>query len=189
MNQRALDPRSVCNRILDLAEVGLSNLALQKLLYFAHGLCLTRYNRRLVSGYFEAWQYGPVHPTAYSAFKGAGAEVIDFRATGIDPLTGEKRSIPNPQDPIAEAVIKRVVFDLGSLDPFLLVRLSHADKSPWKVVVDRGTEGVAFGLRISDELIKDRFKHHKLAVGERREAADTGEPSEDAPFNSEFGSG
>lgn len=189
MTQKALDPRGVCNRILDIADVGVSNLALQKLLYFAHGHFLIRHGRPLVHGYFEAWQYGPVHPAAYAAFKSAGSDPIQFRAESVDPLTGQTLPIPTPEDPAAEAVIRRVVRDFGDLDPFLLVQLSHADKSPWKVVIDRGTDGVAFGLRITDELIKSRFKHHKLAVKTRQEAVESGEPLDDAPFYSEPGSG
>jgi hypothetical protein len=45
--------------------------------------------------------------------------------------------------------------------------------------VDKGTTGVAFGLRISDDVILSRFKHHKISVGE---TPTVGEPNEDAPF-------
>jgi len=57
------DPRSIANFMLDEADrvgVGITNLALQKLLYFAHGIFLNETKGPLVSGYFEAWQYGPV---------------------------------------------------------------------------------------------------------------------------------
>ena len=66
----------------DRSGIKVTNLALQKLLYFAHSIFLIEAKRPLVSGYFEAWQYGPVHPAAYSAFKTAGSSPIDFRATG-----------------------------------------------------------------------------------------------------------
>ncbi len=72
----AYDPRAVANLMLDEAKrcgINISNLALQKLLYFAHGIYLTKTKRPLVSGYFEAWQYGPVHPAVYRAFKGSGS--------------------------------------------------------------------------------------------------------------------
>jgi len=63
------DPRCIANLMLDeSARVGqsLTNLALQKLLYFAHAMFLIEQGRPLLSGYFEAWEYGPVHPAAYN---------------------------------------------------------------------------------------------------------------------------
>jgi len=59
------DPRAIANLMLDEADRRgwkITNLALQKLLYFAHGIHLTKTKEPLVSGYFEAWQYGPVQP-------------------------------------------------------------------------------------------------------------------------------
>src|SRR4051794_34975608 len=96
-DNEAHDPRTICNLILDEAHSGgctLTNLALQKLLYFAHGLHLVETTRPLVAGFFEAWQYGPVHPTAYHAFKAARAAPIQFRATLQDPFT--KETVPLP---------------------------------------------------------------------------------------------
>src|SRR5215469_12461877 len=93
------DPRSVCNLMLDEARGALiTNLALQKLLYFAHGQHLIETKEPLVTGYFEAWQFGPVHPAAYSAFKSAGDRPIRFRATRRDPVTGQIVPIPTVTD-------------------------------------------------------------------------------------------
>ena len=48
----------------------LSNLAMQKLLYIAHMYHLGMYDATpLVTGHFEAWDYGPVHPTFISCNK------------------------------------------------------------------------------------------------------------------------
>ena len=80
MRMQPLDPRSFANLMLDEGDrlgIELTNLALQKLLYFAHGIFLNESRGKpLVSGYFEAWQHGPVRPAAYKAFKGAGARPI-----------------------------------------------------------------------------------------------------------------
>ncbi len=62
------DPRAIANLLLDLAdEVGIpiGHVKLQKLIYFAHGVYLLEIGEPLVSGNFEAWQYGPVHPAVY----------------------------------------------------------------------------------------------------------------------------
>jgi uncharacterized phage-associated protein len=53
------DPRSICNLILDEAGSAarpITNLALQKLLYFTHALHLVETKSPLVTGFFEAWQ-------------------------------------------------------------------------------------------------------------------------------------
>ncbi len=51
----AYDPRGIANLMLDESErVGqrMTNLALQKLLYFAHAIFLIEQKRPLVSGYY-----------------------------------------------------------------------------------------------------------------------------------------
>jgi len=181
MSLGPLDPRSVCNAMLDAASGPVTNLALQKLLYFAHGLYLMEARRPLVSGYFEAWKFGPVHPAAYASFKGAGDQPIDFRAESVDPLTGVRRSIPAPADAAVSSIVFRVMHSYGRMTPGRLVEISHAPGSPWSVVVDEGRLGVSFGMRIPDSLILERFNRHKVSVGE---APSQGEPGEDAPFHS-----
>jgi uncharacterized phage-associated protein len=175
------DARSVCNAMLDHATSPVTNLALQKLLYFAHGLYLREMGKPLVSGYFEAWKYGPVHPAAYAAFKRAGDSPIDFKAESVDPLTGERRPIRAPTEPTVTAVVARVMMSYGRITPGRLVEISHAPGSPWSHVVDQGRVGVSFGMRIPDSLILERFGRHKISVGA---APAQGEPGEDAPFDS-----
>lgn len=55
----------------------LSNLKLQKLIYLAHMFHMGRFDgRALVDGHFEAWDYGPVHPTLYHQAKVFGAQPV-----------------------------------------------------------------------------------------------------------------
>jgi uncharacterized phage-associated protein len=160
----------------------ITNLALQKLLYFAHGIHLMATRRPLVFGYFEAWQHGPVHPAAYSAFKAAGGDPIDFRAYAWNPLTDARHALPNPTDAAVVECVRRVVQTYSRLTPGRLVELSHARGAPWDFIINKARTSVAFGLRIPDSVILERFKHHKVSVGlEPRK----GEPVEDAPFASD----
>lgn len=177
----AADPRGVCNLILDedSDRKQITNLALQKLLYFVHGLYLIETKCPLVAGYFEAWQYGPVHPTAYRAFKLAGDRPIDFRAVSTDPLTGEKRPIQNPGNPLIRECVRRVLSTYGRMTPGRLVEISHAKGAPWHFVVDKARTHISLGLRITDDVIIERFKHHKVSIGPEPRR---GEPGEDAPF-------
>ncbi|MBY5341453.1 DUF4065 domain-containing protein [Rhizobium leguminosarum bv. viciae] len=176
------DPRAVANLMLDEADrlgIGLSNLVLQKLLYFAHGIYLVQTKTPLVSGYFEAWQFGPVHPAAYRAFKEAGSLPIAFRGTGKDALTGRPRFLQTPDDPRLVGLMQQVLNSYGRMPPGRLVDLSHAKDSPWWYIVERSRAEVALGLRITDSVILDRFRHHKMSVGAEPKS---GDPRDDTPF-------
>lgn len=176
------DPRCIANLMLDeSARIGepLTNLALQKLLYFAHAMFLIEQGRPLLSGYFEAWEYGPVHPAAYQAFKSAGANAIEFRATKLNVVRGTREPLATPAEPEIIRHVARIIQSYGRMTPGRLVDISHAKGAPWHFVVDKGRTSLAFGMRIPDEVIRERFKHHKVSVGSQPSA---GEPSEDAPF-------
>ena len=176
------DPRGVANLMLDEAgrlEIKITNLALQKLLYFAHGHFLVNHKRPLVSGYFEAWQYGPVHPAVYKAFKVSGSAPIIVRAQAQDILTGATKPISQPSNPVVLMLIQHVLASYGSLSPGRLVDISHAKGSPWHYVADKARTDIALGHRIPDNVILERFRHHKVSVGLTPYA---GEPGEDTPL-------
>jgi uncharacterized phage-associated protein len=177
-----LDPRSVCNLILDIADAektSVDPVSLQKLLYFSHGLYLLRTGKPLVSGYFEAWKNGPVHPGVYHAFKIAGSGPIGFRVKHEDLLTGDESSIPNPTDAGVIDLVRRVVISYGSMDTGRLVALSHAPGAPWEFVASQAQNSMALGMRIPDKIIVERFFRHKVSVGDWTAL---GDPREDTPF-------
>lgn len=164
---RARDPRSVANLLLDLAAadgIRIGHIKLQKLLYFAHGIHLNETGEPLVSGHFEAWKWGPVHPAVYQAFKAAGAKAITFRAVKQDILTGEVGALPPASDSAARRATRRVLDALGGMTDAELVNLSHAPGGPWANVVDRMAEGFALGARIEHDAIRNLFARHKLVV-------------------------
>ncbi|MBV1702501.1 MAG: DUF4065 domain-containing protein [Hyphomicrobiales bacterium] len=182
MSATPYDPKIICNVMLDeAAHQGLvvTNLALQKLLYFAHAHHLIETKQPLVQGYFEAWQYGPVHPAAYKAFKAAGNRPINFKAERQEPLSGRMQPIADEVSATVRHLVVRVITSYGRLTPGRLVEISHARDAPWHFVVDTARTSMAFGLRISDSAILERFKFHKVSVGAEPLA---GEPIEDSPF-------
>lgn len=182
MSTAPLDPRSICNLMLEEADrsgLAITNLALQKLLYFAHARYLIETKRPLVSGYFEAWQFGPVHPAAYKAFKAAENRPITFRAKKIDPLTGNETDLQTPRDANTVRLISQIMASFGTMTPGRLVDISHAKDAPWHFVVGEARSTMAFGMRIPDNVIIERYRHHKMSVGA---APLSGEPGEDTPF-------
>lgn len=161
---RPVDPRAICNLILDEAEMPVTNVILQHLLYFSHGMFLAATEQPLVYGYFEAWEQGPRHPAAYGAFEGAGDQPIDFRAISFDRVTRRALAISYPSDPQTLNLVRRVVRTHGRIESGRLMDLAQASNGPWRYILDKpGTYGV-FGTRISDNVIIERFKYHKVAV-------------------------
>lgn len=176
------DPRAIANYILDEFErddIDVTNITLQKLVYFCHAFYLFETGQPLVSGYFEAWRFGPVHPSVYRAFKKFGASKITERAHRYDPTTNSTTEIEPISDNQAIKVIRSVLLRFGGLTAGQLVDLTHAPKGPWHFVVESAKISANLGLRISDNVTIERFKHLKLAVGA---APKIGEPGEDTPF-------
>jgi uncharacterized phage-associated protein len=182
MDGAPFDPRVISNLMLDESDsqgITISNLALQKLLYFAHAICLIENKKKLVTGYFEAWKFGPVHPIAYAAFQSAGARPINTRAMKTDPITGKKIELRSPDNRQLFDFISRIISTYGRASPKHLVDISHAKGAPWDVVVEKAQTSIAFGMRIHDDLIIERFKFHKVAVVT---ALAVGETYEDHPL-------
>jgi uncharacterized phage-associated protein len=182
MTKPPYDPRAVANLLLDLADaeqLEISNLAIQKLLYFAHGHFLIRTGSPLVQGAFEAWTYGPVHPAVYQAFKAEGDRPLKMRAVGRNVMTGEARALPAPADPQVRWHVLDVIRAYGHVSPGRLVEISHAPNGPWASVVNKARTGVALGMRIPDTVTLERFKYQKVSVGPETRF---GDPSEDTPL-------
>ncbi len=56
----------------------LTNMKLQKLLYYAQGCHLAVFGEPLFDDAIEAWTYGPVVPKVYQTYKVCGRQPIDF---------------------------------------------------------------------------------------------------------------
>lgn len=67
---------------------GISNLKLQKLLYYAQGFHLALLNKPLFDESIEAWDHGPVVPEVYHKYKSFGSSPIisnvEFDLNSID---------------------------------------------------------------------------------------------------------
>jgi uncharacterized phage-associated protein len=177
----SLDPRSVANLVIEEAMARgrpITHLSLQKILYFIQGKYLMETGLPLMSGFFEAWQYGPVHPLIYDSFKDRGAKPLTEPAAKQDLLSGRKKPVDKPADPDLVQAIRDIGSAYLKLTPGRLVDLSHAKGSPWDVLTKMPSGGRSFGFRITDEIIKSRFQHHKMSVSRDSRI---GEPDEESP--------
>jgi uncharacterized phage-associated protein len=176
------DPRAVANLLLDaLAERGrqATHIDLQKLLYFAHGRFLLGTGEPLVTGYFEAWEYGPVHPAVYQSFKAARSTPINFRALKTNLVTGEQSVVPSPDSANLRRHIEVVTFDYGQLSTRQLIDLSHATNGPWDLTIRKLCSQLTLGARIPNDVIKFSFQRHKIDIGL---SSRSGGPLQDAPL-------
>lgn len=96
----------------------LSNLKLQKLVYYAQGFYLALYSMPLFDEAIEAWNYGPVVPELYHLYKSYGKEGIppdnNFVLSSIDEKTTE--------------FLDEVYAVMGQYSAFRLMEISHNDK-------------------------------------------------------------
>lgn len=156
------DVRDIANFVLDDAAergVKITNLALQKLLYFAHGWFYAMYEQPLIKNKFEAWQHGPVQRIIYDQFKSYKDQPIgDVRATYIDPANGEAKYKRPELEPEHADLIRIVLEKYARYTAGQLVSLTHVEDGPWEYVWQQAEEVVFPGMKIPDALILDHFK-------------------------------
>ena len=104
-------------------ENDLTNLKLQKLLYFAQGTYLAKEKRRLFEDQIEAWKLGPVVKSVYNTFKQCGSfpiSVFDIKYKAR-PLTGE-----------TEKFLDKIWDKWGKYSARYLVDETHKSGTPWR---------------------------------------------------------
>lgn len=149
------DGREVANFILDYAEknsIVVTNLALQKIIYFCHAWFLVSANKPLIKQNFEAWEFGPVLPYLYRSFKGFGENKITARATKLDPKTGDKIIAKVDMEKSEESLLEDIVSFYSRLSASQLVEQSHVLGGPWYEVWHY-EEKINPGMQISNQAI------------------------------------
>jgi len=176
------DPRAIANLLIEYANrlgLSLSNLSIQKLLYFAHASYLATNETPLVRGSFEAWEYGPVCRTVYDSLKMYGRDAVTEPIARVDPFTGEVHPIDGPTDELVRLHVLNIVKGLGRLPAGKLVDLSHSAGGAWKTVWDQSRQGATLGNRISDKLTKEKFFALKIDI---QRPSNHGDSDEATPF-------
>jgi uncharacterized phage-associated protein len=131
------DGRAIANFVLDHCDRrgrSITNLSLQKVLYFCHVWSLIKLREPLIRHSFEAWEYGPVLPYLYRAFKNFDRSPIVGRAECIDPSDGKKQIVKYTFDSATEALLQEIAEFYTRLSASALVRLSHIEGGPWHSV-------------------------------------------------------
>lgn len=152
---KLLDGRVIANYVLDYADNKgrqISNLALQKILYFCHVWTLIELNQPLIRQEFEAWEFGPVLQYVYREFKQAENEPIRTRAKRLEPSTGKLVEAKCLLSEDIKGLLDRVLEFYTQLSASQLVKLSHVENGPWHMVWNHKGK-INPGMRISNEEI------------------------------------
>lgn len=109
-----------------LDRLPVSNLQLQKILYYIQVYELKTYNKLAFEENIEAWQFGPVVPEVYYHFCGFGAMPI------IACYNGSSNGIIHREE------IDGIVEEKRVLRPWDLVADTHYENGPWYRIYDNG---------------------------------------------------
>jgi len=128
----------------------LTQMKLQKMVYFAQGYHLARYGQKLIKDEVQAWQYGPVFPSLYDDYKLYGGNPIEtFKFSRL----GENPTIPR-LTPEAQETINFTWNTLKNISAAQLSNWTHKPDSPWDRAYREGERGVI----IPENEIKAYFK-------------------------------
>jgi uncharacterized phage-associated protein len=155
------EARKICNFLLanfDAVEFDLTNLRVNKLLFFIQAGALRQLPEGLIRNHFEAWQFGPVIRPVFDAFKIHKEGPITGPAQYLDYASGKR--IPVPYDDIREEHLKIIVREFKNYSGFTtgqLVSLSHEPNGPWDIVYNAYLADPTLSPRIPNQLIRRHF--------------------------------
>ena len=99
----------------------ISNLKMQKLLYYAQAWHLVHFDQPLFNNSIEAWEFGPVVPSVYHEFKVFGSSPIEYsEKTDVESLFREDQL----------EFLKEFYGTFIKFTAHELVSMTHAEK-PW----------------------------------------------------------
>ena len=120
MAYKALD---IANKIISKTDLEhgdtISNLKLQKMLYYQQGFHLAYFGTPLFDEDIVAWQYGPVVPSVYKEYKSFESNSISTSEEGISLSDDE------------EELFNNVYEEYNQFSAVSLMKMTH-EESPWK---------------------------------------------------------
>ena len=123
----------------------ISNLKLQKLLYYVQGYYLAYFNRPLFNEKIEGWTLGPVVPVVYNEYKQYGRDCLPLNDFDFDISNLNKEELN---------VIQNVFKVYNDYSASTLVSMTHKEL-PWLNSLENG---LAVSNKISIDDMKKYFK-------------------------------
>jgi len=137
----------ICN---NRADEQITNLKLNKLLYYAQGCYLARTGNPLFDDKIEAWTYGPVTPNVYNKYKPCGKNLIQ----DVDDNYNSNAFSSDEIDSLVD-----VMREFGKYSGGTLVSMTHEVGTPWSLARSKGEN------EISQESMKEYFEKHPVPRG------------------------
>ncbi|CAC5345962.1 MULTISPECIES: Panacea domain-containing protein [Planktothrix] len=139
----------------DGIEAEMTNMKVQKLLYYAQSLYLALYDQPLFEEEIQDWRYGPVCPPAYQYYS-------EFEANQL-PIPDAEIILEIPDD--QKSVLEEVWDYFGGYHAYRLSGMTHLE-FPWK----KARQGLSSEARSTQPILIEDMKalgYQKLDVIER----------------------
>ncbi len=121
----------------------ITQLKLQKLVYYADAWFLANFDKPLIKEDFEAWAHGPVVPALYAKYRSHGWNALP-------PETGVK--VPEDLDDYLETVLE----EYGQYGAKKLEKMTH-DEEPWLAARGNLTPEAASSTKISKVVMRNFY--------------------------------
>lgn len=144
----AYKAQDIANKLIYLAQMdepnggdAMTNLKLQKLLYYEQGYHLAAFGTPLFDSNIEAWMYGPVVPEVYEMYKDNGSTPLVFNEEPIALTESE------------EEIFAQVYEAFREFSAIGLMNRTHTEPT-WTNVTPKGR-----GAIITNESMEKYFKN------------------------------
>lgn len=146
---------SAAKRLCEKSGWSLTHLEIQKMAYLAHMFYMGEHDGApLVSGTFEAWDFGPVHPALYHALKKYGAEIVGSEAFRAHP------NVPDTHD--GARLLDGAVDELPRER---LVAITHWREGAWQ----KNYKPLVRGIKIPNSDIMEEYRKRQNAAAATRQ--------------------
>ncbi len=163
--QKLYGVRELSNWVLDYADsLGhpITNMALNKLLFFVYEHSLLMHGRKLTGAKIEAWEHGPVFREVYRSFKDHENRPITTRSTKYNPAIDQVEQIIPEIDLNDEIIVREALEPIIHLPASILREISHDSRGPWAAVWHHSGQTNP-GMQITDDLIiKQSAERHRV---------------------------
>ncbi|MBQ6335295.1 MAG: DUF4065 domain-containing protein [Erysipelotrichaceae bacterium] len=120
----------------------LSNMKLNKLLYYAQGYSLRDNDKPLFYDPVEAWKHGPVISSVYYEYADSGNHIYNYDSSKLDNINEEDKKL-----------LYKIALNFGKYTASYLRNMTHRPNTPWYQIFDENV----MHKEIPSSLIKTYF--------------------------------
>jgi len=133
----------------------ITNLKLQKLVYYAQAWHLAIHNKQLFEEDFEAWVHGPVLPLLYNDYKHFSWKPLIRE----DLYEGKFAEIEETLDQTTRKFLSDITSEYFGLTAYELERLTH-NEDPWKIARGGIPEDQPSNVVIAKDSMRDYYNQY-----------------------------